>query len=169
MTGRGRRASHLVTGVVGGLLLAGCGDVPGLDSGAVESFVVQSQSSTYGDLEVGPASCSGDDELREGMTVRCSLTVADADVPYRVKLRDVREEKVRADVSLDGVVLLATRVQDYVRSTLPKSFASAEVTCGHQVIVTEVGAALECLLASGAQTEPLTVTVEDAEGHVSIS
>lgn len=167
MTGRG--ASRAVAMMALGLLLAGCGDVPGMDTGAVERFVLESQSSTYGDLEVGPATCSGGDELREGMTVRCALTVADADVPYRVKLRDVREEKVRADVSLDGVVLLATRIQEYVRSTLPKSFASAEVTCGHEVIVTEVGAALDCLLASGAQTEPLTVTVEDAEGHVSIS
>ena len=165
MTGRLR----VVCALLVGLVVAGCGDVPGMDTGAVERFVLQSQSSTYGDLEVGPATCAGDDELREGMTVRCTLTVADADVPYRVKLRDVRAEKVRADVALDGVVLLATRIQQYVRSTLPESFASAEVTCGHEVIVTEVGADLECLLASGAQTEPLTLTVEDAEGHVSIS
>lgn len=166
MSGQGSRA---VTTVAVGLLLAGCGVVPGMDTGAVERFVLESQSSTYADLEVGPATCSGDGELREGMTVRCTLTVADADVPYLVRLRDVREEKVRADVSLDGVVLLTTRIQDYVRSVLPERFASAEVTCGHEVIVTEVGADLECLLASGAQTEPLTVTVEDAEGHVSIS
>ena len=151
------------------LVATGCGDTPGLDTEAVEAFLLESQASTYGDLELGAADCDGDEELKDGMTLDCSLAVSDAEVPYLVKLRDVHEEKVSADVSLDAVVLLAEEIQRYVRSTLPKDFASAQVTCGHDVIVTDVGEKLECLLASGAQTKPLSVLVEDAAGHISIA
>jgi Domain of unknown function (DUF4333) len=163
-----RRASYLMASLAGGLVLAGCGDQPGLDTAAVEAYVLQSQASTFGDLEVGPASCPGGQELRDGMTLDCTLTVSDAEVPYRVRLRDVHEEQVKVDVALDAVVLLAKEIQRYVRSTLTKDFASARVTCGQDVLVTEVGEVIECTLASGAQAKPLAVTVEDAAGRISI-
>ena len=53
------------------------------------------------------------------MTLPCTLAVADAEVPYRVRLRDVHEPEVRVDVTLDAVVLLQDRIQQYVVSTLP--------------------------------------------------
>jgi hypothetical protein len=151
------------------LLASGCGDAPGLDTAAVETFLLESQATTFGDMEVGSAKCPGSHELREGMTLSCTVAVADAEVPYRVRLTDVHRTKVHAAVTLDAVVLMADRIQTYVRSTLPKDFANAEVACGHDVLVAEVGDDLECVLAVGAQTKALTVTVEDAEGHISIA
>ena len=164
-----RRAAYLLASSLGVLLLAGCGDQPGLDTAAVEAYLLQSQSSTFGDIEVGPVSCPGGQDLRDGMTLDCTLLVSDADVPYRVRLRDVHEEQVKIDVSLDAVVLLTKEIQRHVRSTLTKDFSSATVTCGHDVLVTEVGEVIECTLASGAQTKPLRVTVEDEAGRVSIA
>lgn len=163
-----RRARYAGWALVGGLLLTGCGDQPGLDASAVESYLVQSQTSVLEGLEIGDASCPDDAELREAMTLKCTLAVEDATVPYRVRLRDVREEKVRVDVSLDAVVLLAEEVQRFLRSTLPKEFRSADVTCGSAVIVTDVGETLDCTLASGPQTKPVTIRVEDAAGNISI-
>ena len=164
-----RRASYLLASLAGGLMLSGCGDQPGPDTAAVEAYVLKSQASTFGNLEVGPASCPGGQELRDGMTLDCTLTVSDAEVPYLVRLGDVHEETVKIEVSLDAVVLLAKEIQRYVRSTLTKDFATANVSCGHDVLVTEVGEVIECTLASGAQAKPLAVTVEDAAGRISIA
>lgn len=164
----GRRTVYGLGLALGGLLLTGCGDEPGLDVAAVEAFVAQSQATTFGDLEIGSASCP-DRALTEGMSLPCTLTVTDVKVPYEVRLRDVHESEVRIDVTLDAVVLLADRIQDYVVSTLPDDFATAQVTCEHAVIVVEVGDTIECTLATGAQTKPVAVTVEDEEGHVSIT
>jgi hypothetical protein len=170
MSGRSRRRTQYVGAALLTCLLAtGCGNVPGLDTEAVETFLLQSQSSTYGDVEIGPAKCPGSHELRNGMTLDCTVAVLDAKVPYRVRLTDVHEKKVHAAVTLDAVVVMAKQIQKYVRSTLPSDFSSAEVTCGHEVIVTEVGNSIDCVVASGAQTKPLKVTVEDAEGHISIA
>ena len=170
MTGRGRsrRVACLVGIALGGVVLSGCGDEPGLDTSAVEAYLAQSQESAFGGLEIGGASCPHQ-ALEEGMTLACTLDVADADVPYRVRLRDVHEPEVRVDVTLDAVVLLQDRIQQYVVSTLPADFSSARVTCDHTVVVVEVGDTVECTVAAGAQTKPVNLTVEDQEGHVSIA
>jgi len=164
-----RPTVHLAACLLSCLVATGCGDVPGLDTESVEAYLLQSQSTTYGELEVGPASCPGGQELRERMTLHCTVTVADADVPYRVRLTDVHAKKVHASVTLDAVVLMSQQIQTYVRSTLPKDFSSAEVTCAHDVIVADVGDEIDCMVAQGAQTEPLKVTVEDASGHISVA
>jgi hypothetical protein len=170
MSGRPRhRAPYVGAALLTCVLATGCGDVPGLDTEAVEAFLLQSQSSTYGDVEIGPAACPGSHELRDGMTLQCTVTVVDAEVPYRVRLTHVHDEEVDAAVTLDAVVLMAARIQDYVRSTLPKDFSAAKVSCGHEVLVAQVGDAIDCTLAAGAQTKPLTVTVEDEAGHISIT
>jgi hypothetical protein len=149
-------------------LLVGCGDEPGVDTAAVEAYLVESQEQTFGDLEVGAASCP-EQTLKDGMTLPCTLAVADAEVPYRVRLRDVHATEVRVDVALDAVVLLAEEIEQLVVSSLSDDFASAQVACEHDVIVAEVGDTVECTLSSGAQTKPVALTVEDEEGHVSMS
>ena len=170
MTGRGRsrRAACLVGVALAGIVLSGCGDEPGLDTSAVETYLAQSQEAAFGDLEIDGASCPRQ-ALEEGMTLPCTLDVADTKVPYRVRLRDVHEPEVRVDVTLDAVVLLQDRLQQYVVSTLPEDFSSAQVTCGRPVIVVEVGDTVECSVAAGAQTKPVVLTVDDEEGHVSIA
>ena len=173
MSGLPRRHATRMVGpalacAVLGATLAGCGDDPGLDTGAVEAYLVQSQEAAYGDLEVGRARCP-DEALKDGMTLPCTLAVADVDVPYRVRLRDVHAEEVRVDVALDAMVLLGAEIERFVLSTLPEDFSAAEVTCADAVIVAEVGDRVECTVASGAQTKPVAVTVEDEQGHVSIA
>jgi hypothetical protein len=168
MSTRPRRRTTSVLGTLLALsLLSGCGDEPGLDTAAVEAYLVQSQEKTFGDLEVGAASCP-DQTLKDGMTLPCTLAVADAEVPFSVRLRDVHAAEVRVDVALDAVVLLAEEIEKFVVSTLPKDFASAQVACEHDVIVADVGDSVECLLSSGTQTKPVALTVEDEDGHVSI-
>lgn len=168
MTGHPRRATHLLGLALAGVLLAGCGDEPGLDVAAVEEYLVQSQAAAFGELEIDAASCP-DEALREGMILACTLEVADAEVPYRLRLRDVREPEVRVDVTLDAVVLLQAKLEQYVVSTLPDDFSAAELACAGDVIVAEVGDTVECTVAAGAQTKPVTLTVEDEAGRVSIA
>jgi hypothetical protein len=165
-------ARRLAVGaVLGLLLLSGCGDKPGLDTGAVESYLASSQASTYGaDAEVGEASCPGEHALREGMVLSCTLAVSDASVPYRLTLHKVRSDKVSVDVALDAVVLRSADVRDFVLGQLPKAFRKADVDCGgHDLLVTEVGKTVDCTVSSGAQTKPVVVKVEDAEGRISIA
>ena len=169
MTAR-RTARLLVGAAAASVLLAGCGEDPGLDLGAVESYLTTSQASTYGtDADVGKAHCAGHPALKEGMSLRCTLAVSDASVPYRLTLRHVHSRKVSVEVALDAVVLRATDVRDFVRKQLPKAFAEAGVDCGGDYLVTDVGRTVECTVSSGAQTEKVTVTVEDAAGRISIA
>lgn len=169
MTRHGRRrAAGLLGPALALALLSGCGDEPGLDTEAVETYLVQSQRATFDGLEVGPASCPRK-ALRDGMTLPCTLTVAEASVPYEVRLRDVHEADVRVDVTLAAVVLRSADVERFVVSTLPEDFASAEAACGTDLIVTEVGDTVDCTLSAGAQTKTVAVTVEDEQGHISIA
>jgi hypothetical protein len=164
-----RRLRLLAGAIIGLVVLAGCGEEPGLDVGAVESYLARSQASTFGaEIEVGTASCPGDHALEEGMELRCTLAVADASVPYRLTLRHVRSAEVSVGVALDAVVLRAADIRDYVRAQLPKAFRKATVECGQEVIVTDVGETVDCTLSSGAQTKQLTVRVEGEDGRISI-
>jgi hypothetical protein len=159
-------------GVLAGLavLLAGCGDRPGYDRGAVEHFLATSQAGTFGgDLEVGKASCPKEAAVEEGMTVRCTLAVSGSAVPYRVTLRDVHGKKVKVTAKPDAVIVPGAAVRDFVRTTLPKESKGADVDCGGGVIVAKVGQTLDCTLTLGAQTQPLKVTVTDKAGTIAIA
>lgn len=152
------------------VLVAGCGEDPGLDTAAVESYLAGSQAATFGaDAQVGTASCPGHHALKEGMVLRCTLAVSDASVPYRLTLHRVHSSKVAVDVAVDAVVLRSADVQDFVQRQLPKAFAKAAVDCGADYVVTDVGEKVECTVSSGAQTQPVSVTVEDEDGRISIS
>lgn len=167
MSRRWYAAGALAASVV---LLAGCGDRPSYDAGAVEDFLAKSQAATFGaDLKVGKAHCPADVAVSEGMRLRCTLEVSGAKVPYRVQLRHVHAKKVDATARLDGVVVRSSSVRDFVRGTLPKESKGADVDCGKGVIVAKVGQSLDCTLVLGAQEKPLTVTVTDAQGTVAVA
>jgi len=160
----------LAGAALGVVLVSGCGEDPGLDTAAVESYLAGSQAAAYGaDAHVGRAHCPGRPALREGMTLRCTLAVSDASVPYRLTLHKVHSTKVTVHVALDAVVLRSADVQDFVRKQLPKAFAEAAVACGADYLVTDVGKTVECTVSSGAQARPVSVKVEDAEGRISIT
>jgi hypothetical protein len=160
----------LAGGALGAVLLAGCGEDPGLDTAAVESYLAGSQAATFGaEAQVGKAHCSGHPALAEGMTLRCTLAVSDASVPYRLTLHKVHSTKVTVDVALDAVVLRSADVQGFVQQQLPKAFANAAVECGADYVVTDVGETVDCTVSAGAQVKPVSVKVEDEEGRISIS
>ena len=166
-----RRWPRLLAGAaLGVLLVAGCGEDPGLDTATVESYLAGSQAAAFGaDAQVGTAHCPGSPALREGMTLRCTLAVSDASVPYRLTLHQVHSTKVTVDVALDAVVLRSADVQDFVQQQLPKTFAQAAVDCGADYVVTDVGETVDCTVSSGAQVKPVSVKVEDEAGRISIS
>lgn len=164
-----RARSRVAAVAFGAFLLAGCGDRPGYDSVSVEHFLETSQAGTFGDLHPGKASCPKVATVTEGMTVRCTLAVAGSEVPYRVTLRHVHATKVDATAKLDGVVVPATAVRDFVRTTLPRESRGADVNCGGGMIVAKVGQTLDCTLTLGAQTQPIKVTVQDQAGTIGIA
>ncbi len=166
-----RRWLRLPAGAaLGVVLMAGCGEDPGMDKAAVESYLAGSQAATFGaDAQVGKAHCAGHPALSEGMTLRCTLAVSDASVPYRLTLHKVHSTKVTVDVAMDAVVLRSADVQDFVRAQLPKAFAKAVVGCGGDYLVPDVGETVDCTVSSGAQSESVSVRVEDEDGHISIS
>ncbi len=150
-------------------LLAGCGEQPGYQAGPVENHLRTSQAALFGDQEVERATCPTDLTLLEGMTFTCTLTVAGAELPFRVTLTDVRTEQVTVKARPAGVLLAADRVRDHVRTTLPRTFKGADVDCGGAYVVAKVGSKLDCRLTLGSQEKPLTVTVRDDEGHVTVA
>jgi hypothetical protein len=164
------RRSALPLLASGLLLLVGCGESPGYDDAAVESYLVEGQSSLFGAAgDKATSTCPDDRELREGMTVTCTLTVSGAKLPYRVKLTNVHdEERVTVVARPDGVLVSGAKIRSYVRSTLPRTSAGADVDCGSPFVVVDVGATVECTLTLGSQEKPLEVKVLDTVGRVSI-
>ena len=83
------------------IVLSGCGDEPGTGHGRRRDLPGAEPGGDVRHRRSRSAgrSCPGDQALEEGMTLRCTLGVADAKVPYRVTLRDVHEPEVRVDVS----------------------------------------------------------------------
>ena len=156
--------------VAGLLLLSGCGDRPGYDGSAVESYLVTSQADTFGAAGAkARATCPDDRDLREGMTVTCRLAVAGAKLPYRVKLTHVHAKRVTVSARPDGVLVSGTRLRAYVRTTLPRTAAGANVDCGGPFVVVDVGSSVSCMLTLGSQEKPIRVKVLDDAGRVSIS
>ena len=152
------------------LLLAGCGESPGYDDAAVEAHLVKSQASLFGPAgDKARATCPADRELREGMTVTCTLTVSGAKLPHRVKLTNVHDKRVTVVSRPDGVLVSGTKIRSYVRSTLPSTSAGANVDCGSPFVVVDVGKSVDCTLTLGSQEKPIKVTVVDKVGRVSVS
>ena len=166
------RASVSSAALAGGclLLLVGCGgDRPGYDDSAVESYLSTSQADTFGTAgDVGKATCPGDLELREGMTFVCKLDVSGTKLPYKVRLTNVHEETVSISAAPDGVLVSGTRLRNFVRGTLPKASAEANVDCGGAFVVADVGESLPCTMTLGAQERSIKITVKDKAGRVSI-
>jgi len=150
------------------LLLAACGESPSYDAAAVEDHLVESQAGTFGDAEVTGASCPEDRELEEGVRLTCTLTVDGAKLPYRVTLTDVHDDQVTVAARPDGVLVSGAKLSAFVRSTLPKSSAGADVDCGGAYVVAPVGTKVDCMLVLGSQEKPITVKVLDDAGRVTI-
>ena len=151
------------------LLLAGCGERPGYDDAAVESYLVKSQSSLFGEAgDKAKATCPDDRDLREGMTVTCTLTVSGSKLPYKVKLTNVHDKRVTLVARPDGVLLSGAKIRYFVRSTLPTTSAAANVECGGPFAVVAVGKTVDCTLTLGSQEKPIKVTVLDKVGRVSV-
>lgn len=150
------------------LLLASCGDAPGYDRASVQGFLARSQAGTFAGATIGKARCPADVPLKEGMRVRCTLAVDDARVPYAVTLRHVHAAHVAVRASLAGVVVPASSLQDYVRSTLSKAAQGAVVDCGAHYLVARVGHTFDCTLALGGQQQPIKVTIKDSQGTMAV-
>lgn len=164
-----RRLSRVTVVLACLALLAGCGDRPGYDDAAVESYLAKSQATTFGtSAKVGAASCPGTLELREGMTFTCKLDVSGASLPYRVRLTHVHDTRMSISAAPDGVIVSTAKLRDYVAGTLPKNSSGADVDCGGAFVVAKVGATVPCTLTLGSQEQPIKVTVKDQTGRVQI-
>jgi hypothetical protein len=164
-----RRALTTAALAAGLLAVAACGDRPGYDRDAVESYLVESQGATFAPSgTVEKATCPAGLELREGMRFTCRLTVSGARVPYRVRLTHVHDDRVSVTASPDGVLVSGTKLTEAVRGRLPKASAAADVDCGGPYFVAAVGDTVDCTLVLGGQEKPIKVTVEDESGSVSV-
>jgi hypothetical protein len=160
--------------VVLGLLVSGCGDSPAYDASAVESHLVRTQAAAYGDTaKVTAASCPAHEDLREGMTLTCSVTVGGARVPYAVRLTHVHSDHaMTVSARPQGVLLSAAKLRAEVQRAMPKGPKDVQVVCGRagaSLVVARVGQKLACQVVLGSQTRPISITVKDAKGRVSIS
>jgi hypothetical protein len=163
------RRHTLALAAAGLLLLAGCGDSPGYDDATVGAYLVKSQAATFPTAEITKASCPKDRDLREGMTITCTLFVSGASLPYRVKLTHVHSGRVTITAHTDGVLFSRSKLRDFVRTTLPRTASGADVNCsGGAFLVAHVGSSLNCTLTLGSQEKPMKVKVLDDSGRVSI-
>ena len=104
------------------------------------------------------------------MTVRCTLTVSGAKVPFVVTLADVHAATMKVTAKPDGVIIPGSRLTQVVAQTLPTASGKAKVDCGGAAfVVAKIGTTVPCSLVLGSQTQAFKVTVKDATGRVSIS
>jgi hypothetical protein len=147
-----KRASLLLVSTLA--LVAGCGDRPGYDASAVESYLVHMHDAPFAE-GIDKASCPAHQDVSEGMTLRCTLTVSGSKVPYRVRLTD-------------GIVLSRDKLRTVIALSLPKGAARPAVDCGGSYMVAKVGQSLKCMATLGSQVSTFTVKVKDATGRVSV-
>jgi hypothetical protein len=160
-----KRASVLLVGTL--LLLAGCGDRPGYDPSAVESYLVHQHGGAFPD-GIERASCPAHRDLHEGMTVRCTVTVSGSKIPYLVRLTHVHDDAVRVSAHPDGVVLSREKLRAVIGLSWEKGAARPAVDCGGPYMVAKVGQSLTCKATLGSQVRTFTVQVKDATGRVSV-
>lgn len=166
MSGHLLRGAALAAGL---LTLAACGDRPGYDRDAVESYLVETQGAAFAPAgTIEGATCPKGLDLREGMRFTCQLAVSGAQVPYRVRLTHVRDERMAVQAAPAGVLMSGTKLTEAVRGSLPKTSAAAAVDCGGPFFVAAVGDTISCRLVLGGQEKPIKVTVEDESGSVSV-
>jgi hypothetical protein len=148
-------------------LVAGCGDRPGYDASAVESYLVHMHDAPFAE-GIDKASCPAHQDVSEGMTLRCTLTVSGSKVPYRVRLTNVHDDPVTVSAVPDGVVLSRDKLRAVIGLSLPKGAARPAVDCGGSYMVAKVGQSLKCKATLGSQVSTFTVKVKDATGRVSV-
>ena len=84
-------------------------------------------------------------------------------------LTNVHDKRVTVVARPDGVLVSGTKIRSYVRSTLPRTSAGADVDCGSPFVVVDIGKSVDCTLTLGSQEKPIKVTVLDEVGRVSVS
>ena len=144
--------------------LGACSGTASVPQADVESTV----RSTLADAgaEVSPVSCPENLEARVGATMTCSLTSDGVVGTVELEVTRVEGEDVEYDIApLDATAVEQAAVEAAVSSQLAAQVGQApdSVTCPGDLLA-EVDEVMECELAVGPETLPVTLTVTAVEG-----
>ncbi|HEV2756328.1 MAG TPA: DUF4333 domain-containing protein [Actinomycetota bacterium] len=155
------------------VFLAGCSfDVSfgsGPDTSEVEAKLVEEQKKVSPDLDVGEATCPEEVEVEEGAKFECTVDIEGVDAPYAVTLTDVNEDEETVNFHSEPVkpIIDVSLVVEFLRGNLNEQSQDAEVDCGDEaVLVTEVGATIECTVSDETDSETVSLVVKNLEGDV---
>jgi hypothetical protein len=169
------RAARSVAGALAAfaLLASACDasiEIGGVDLEEVEAKLVDLQEETSPNLAVGEAACPDDlDEINEGDTFECTVTIEGVEAPYAVTLTDEQEDSDVGSFDFKPAkpIIDVSLVVDFVRSRLNERSQGAEVDCGDAaVIVTEVGGTFDCTVSDSRGSETVSMVVKNIDGDV---
>ncbi|GAA4366092.1 hypothetical protein GCM10023146_08820 [Nocardioides caricicola] len=142
----------------------------GYDPDDVAKQVQEAQEDVTPDLDVTDASCPDESEPEEGDTTECTVEIDGVEAAYTVTFTEVTDDGVNFEVEpVLPIVLVATVVETFQTSIEEQGFSGVEVDCGEAgVVVQEVGSTFTCDLTADGATVEGTVTIDDADGNVSI-
>lgn len=174
-TSAARSRAALLCALAGSaILLSGCSfefsfGGGGPDLAEVEEKLVEEQKKASPNLEVGEATCPEEVEVEEGAEFECTVELEGVDAPYSVTLTNVNEdeETVRFDSKPAQPIIDVSAVTEFLRGNLNAQSQDAEVDCGDEaVIVTDVGATIECTVSDERGSETVPIVVKNLEGDV---
>jgi hypothetical protein len=172
MSRRGRPGGWLpVLAVAAAALASACGVGPRrtLDARSIEARIASEIASQY---QLAPAlisvACPKGTPAQAGRTFSCTATLADQPLPIDGKVIDSRG---RYTLEPTAAVLIPAHLVPMLEARIAADLgAAATVDCGPKpVLVLLAGATFGCTATVRGRTRPVTVTVEDLQGHVRFS
>lgn len=156
------------------VLLSGCSfDLSfgggGPDLGEVEDKLVEEQKKVSPHLEVGEATCPDEVEVEEGAEFECTVEIEGVEAAYVVTLTDVNEDEERVNFHSEPArpIIDVSAVTEFLRGNLNEQSQDAEVDCGDEaVVVTDVGATIDCTVSDERGSETVSLVVKNLQGDV---
>jgi hypothetical protein len=167
-----RRARAVLLSALAGaaLLLGGCSfsfSFGGPDLSEIEDKLVEEQKKVAPGLDVGAATCPDDVEVEEGTTFECTVEVEGVEAPYDVTLNEIDGDTVNFDSKPAKPIINVDLIVDFLRGNLNAQSQGAEIDCGDEtVLVTEVGATIDCTVSDARGSETVSLVVKNLQGDI---
>lgn len=175
---RSSRLTLLAASGVALVALAGCsGSVNvssggGYDADKLSQQIVDAQQKVTPDLEVTDGSCPADEDLEEGATFECTISIAGVTAPYTTTVTSVEGDS--ANFSFDpaqAIISTAGAVGLLTSQLTEQGITDGTADCGEAaVIVQDPQTTFPCTISySDGSVQDFELTINDIDGNVTVT